>query len=219
MYDVINLTPFQTAGAALMDVTGEYVWAVETLQALREQAGNPLPYRIDTQMPWTKSFATAGGRWTAIEAGPFKKWYYIYGYLKNKFGSSLMQVRYPDATITYGDGSRQVYDCKFTRADGSADKWGTTAGKYSRQSQLQAYEEINEEQGHPTVGRPELSRQSCQCDEKEKKRELKPREIEIPEFVPAPGLYFLPVPGPGPVPLGVPSMPGIPIRVPVPVMP
>ena len=28
MYDVVNLTPFQTAGAALIDVTGEHVWVV-----------------------------------------------------------------------------------------------------------------------------------------------------------------------------------------------
>jgi hypothetical protein len=191
--------------------------AVETLQALREQAGNPLPYRIDTQMPWCKSFASAG-RWSPVEAGPFKKWYYIYGYLKNKFGSSLMQVRYPDATITYGNGSRQVYDTKFTQGSGRPDTWGTAAGKYSRQTQLQDYQEINREQGHPTAGAPELSRQSCQCDEKEKKKELKPREIEIPQMVPGP--FFMPIPAPGGLPqLTVPSMPGIPIRIPVPVFP
>jgi hypothetical protein len=28
MYDVVNLSPFQTAGAALIDVTGEHVWVV-----------------------------------------------------------------------------------------------------------------------------------------------------------------------------------------------
>jgi hypothetical protein len=194
--------------------------AVETLQALREQAGNPLPYRIDTQMPWTKNFAAAGNRWLPVP-GPFKKWYYIYGYLKNKLGAGHWQVRYPDATITYNDGSRQVLDCKFTRGDGSPDRWGTTAGKYSSRTQLRDYTEINAEQGHPTIGPPELSRVSCQCDEKEKKKELKPREIPIPEL--APGTYFMPVPAPGGLRLPggapAPAPVRIPLRLPIPVFP
>jgi len=178
--------------------------AVSTLQALREQAGNPLPYRIDTQMPWTKNFFSAG-KWMPVEAGPFKKWYYIYGYLKNKMGAGGWQVRYPDATVTYGDGSRQVFDTKFTQGSGRADVWSNTPGKYSQRGQLADYTEINAEQGHPTIGPPELSRASCQCDDKEKKKELKPREIEIPEL--APGTYFMPVPAPGGLPTKVPEFP------------
>jgi hypothetical protein len=193
-----------------------FATAVETLQALKKQAGNPLGYAIDTQMPWTKNFGAAGTRWLPVEAGPFKKWYYIYGYLKNKLGSGLWQVRYPDATVTYGDGSRQVYDCKFTRGDGSADVWTNRPGQYSRTTQLQDYTQINAEQGHPTIGPPELSRKSCQCDEKERKKELKPKEIEIPQFAPNPGLYFMPVPAPGGVPLPAPATPQIPLRFPIP---
>lgn len=182
--------------------------AVETLQALREQAGNPLPYRINTQMPWTKNFAALGTRWQPVEAGPFKQWYYIYGYLKNKLGAGQWQVRYPDATVTFSDGSRQVMDCKFTQGSGRPDAWGTAPGQHSRTTQLQDYTQINAEQGHPTIGPPELSRQRCKCDEKEQKQELKPKEIEVPDF--APGPYFMPVPQgvPGRVP-----MPG-PIRIP-----
>ena len=188
--------------------------AIETLQALREQAGNPLPYKITTQMPWTKNFFPLG-KWQPVEAGPFKKWYYIYGYLKNKLGPGQWQVRYPDATITYADGSRQIYDTKFP-----GDSWrDDTLGRYSRRPQLDDYNEINREQGHPTIGAPELSRASCQCDEKEKQKQLKPREIEIPEF--APGTYFMPVPAPGRLPSTVPQVPPvrIPLRLPIPVFP
>jgi hypothetical protein len=194
-----------------------FATAVETLQALKKQAGNPLGYAIDTQMPWTKNFA-AGTRWQPVEAGPFKKWYYIYGYLKNKFGAGRWQVRYPDATVTYGDGSRQVYDCKFTRGDGSADVWTNRRGQYGG-TQLEDYDQINREQGHPTLGAPELSRKSCQCDEKERKKELKPKEIEIPQFAPNPGLYFMPMPAPGgvPLPAPAPAAPPVPLRFPLPV--
>jgi hypothetical protein len=167
-------------------------------------------------MPWTKSFFPPSA-WQPVQAGPFKKWYHIYGYLKNKLGPGQWQVRYPDATITYPNGTRQVYDCKFTRANGRADVWGTQPGQYSRQTQLQDYRQINLEQGHPTVGPPELSRAACLCDDKEKKQELKPREIPIPEL--APGMYFVPIPAPGTFPLPAPGpapMP-VPLRFPIPV--
>jgi hypothetical protein len=193
--------------------------ALDTLQALREQAGNPLPYRIDTQMPWTKNFAAAGSRWAPVQAGPFKKWYYIYGYLKNKMGAGQWQVRYPDATITYPNGTSQVLDAKFTQGNGRPDVWGKAPGQHSRQSQLADYNQINMEQGHSTIGPPELSRASCQCDEKEKKQELKPKEIPIPEFVPAPGMYFVPIPAPGGIPVPGPAPAPVPLRFPIPVFP
>jgi hypothetical protein len=39
MYDIVNLTPFQTAGAPLLDVTGEYVWSVVVKGTFRVAGG------------------------------------------------------------------------------------------------------------------------------------------------------------------------------------
>lgn len=54
----------------------------------------------------------------------------------------MWQVRYPDATVTFSDGSRQVMDCKFTQGSGRPDVWGTAPGQHRRATQLQDYTQI-----------------------------------------------------------------------------
>jgi hypothetical protein len=52
MYDVVNLTPFKTAGAVLMDVTGEYVWTVIVKATFRAESNEVV--LADAQEPVTR---------------------------------------------------------------------------------------------------------------------------------------------------------------------
>lgn len=189
--------------------------AVEAYNALHEEIHGSEWLDISHQMTWKRDVAATGSKWFPVTGLSSR----VSSYLKSKLGSSSYQVRYPDMSIKMPDGKYMVLDNKF-----SGDRWGTKRGKNSGKNQRQDYEDINRDQGHPMAD-PKLDPQKCMCDERKKKKELKPQEVWVPVYSPAvdPKLYLVPSPlapgvSPGTVPSPVirPVFPSFPELVPIP---
>jgi|GEM_PF-5296238 len=75
---------------------------------------------------------------------------------------SAQQYRVPDLTVNTPQGPL-VVDLKFTRKDGTVDKWGKTPGKGNNNIQLEDYDEINS-QTDPDAQDLKLDPKNCGCD-------------------------------------------------------
>jgi hypothetical protein len=189
--------------------------AIDAYQEFREEAGSPWKVEISHQTPWVRDpLAPSESRWTPV-THVFKEWYHIYGYAKRKFGFAKTQVRYPDVTVKMQDGSHLVLDNKFTNGKGEIDGWRTKRNEYSRTTQQKDYEDINRQQGHD-IGVPSLDKDKCKCDERQKKRQLEPRTVPVPDPAYQFNQYFMPYVGPAP--RTVPQFGPAPVRMPVPVL-
>ncbi|MFL5349750.1 MAG: hypothetical protein ACJ8AT_33550 [Hyalangium sp.] len=174
--------------------------AVDAYNALQKEATGRQWLDISHQTPWVRD-AGAGTPWHPIEGYVSQKWFHIYGYIKSKFGYSMGQVRYPDITLKQPNGKYIVLDNKF-----SGDDWGKAQNRFSGTTQRKDYEQINQERGHGNLGEPSLNPKKCNCDERKKKKELRPQSVPVPVRSPATNLnpYLLPSPlAPGVSPGGV----------------
>lgn len=156
--------------------------AVDAYNELQEEIHGKKWLNISHQTTWKKEFP-GNNRWFPANAVSRAT-----TYLKDKFGLASYQVRYPDITLKMPDGKYMVLDNKF-----SGDRWGTRPGKHSLKTQKQDYEDINREQGHPMAD-PMLDPQKCGCDDRKKKRELKPQRVWVPVENPVNDYYFSPYP-------------------------
>jgi hypothetical protein len=133
-------------------------------------------------------------------------------------GGSTTQLRVPDLTINQG-GKTSVLDLKFTRADGTVDKWGTRPGAGNGELQQNDYNQINRQQNNgndPHGEDPSLSAKKCGCNDPDGTATA-PVTVNVPEvgfsgsdvFVMpgplAPGVTLPPVNIPSLPPMGVPG--------------
>lgn len=168
---------------------------------------------IQMQKPWGQNPTT--GQWTSN----YNSWQHaMNSFMKFlRLGSgSTQQLRIPDLTITQG-GKTSVLDLKFTRANGTMDKWGEKAGAGNEKLQRDDYNDINKQQNNgqsPHGDDPSLSAKKCGCGEPGGTATA-PITVEVPELgmgqvfvVPgplAPGLSLPPVTIPQLPPLGFPG--------------
>ncbi|PCE33261.1 hypothetical protein BZL54_05980 [Burkholderia ubonensis subsp. mesacidophila] len=117
---------------------------------------------IDSQQTW----GLENGQWISNYDG----WWQA---IRRFMGAVATQVRRPDLTITQ-NGTKSVVDLKFNRENGQPDKWGTKIGN-SGGTQKEDYGQINKQQNggkDPYDNTPELSEQSCKCNEETKVEQL-----------------------------------------------
>lgn len=146
---------------------------------------------LEFEQPWRQlangAWETTTNWWSAVNS--------------MRFGNAT-QIRRPDLTVN-GD---TVVDLKFTRADGTKDTWGTRPGAGNGNTQLEDYNDINE-QHNPDFENddPRLDRDTCECDENGSDGV----GVLVPETDPAYESMF----GTGGIPRGVPR--GAPVRIPI----
>jgi hypothetical protein len=192
----------------------------EAVEELQKTRGKKLD--VDYERPWVKDDVTE--RWEPIRS---EAWWKAVHSIKKTLRilagrrepepgrASPIQIRKPDMTITQSDGSKLVVDNKYSRPDGTKDKWGTRKGM-SGSRQQGDYDEINKQSGKEKAKELKLDRDTCKCGE----GEPEPEEVKVyaREGAGAPGqLYFMPLPGalpalppltiPGPAPLPIPVFP------------
>lgn len=138
-----------------------------------------------------------GGFWPAVNS--MRKWLNGLGHER-----SVQQVRVPDVTISTPKGPL-VIDLKFTRADKSVDKWGTTFGKGNGRLQRDDYNAINA-QTDPNAQDLKLDPDSCNCKVRGAEQEV----VHVPVAELEGSAFFVPVLGEVPV-----TVPGA-IRIPIP---
>jgi hypothetical protein len=180
----------------------------EALDEYQKASGKDL--NIKHRQPWVQGLdgtwrQESRGFWAGVNS-MMKTIQYRLG-LGPAPGSS-QQVRVPDLTI----GDKVVADTKFTRADGTVDKWGTKPGAGNQNNQLDDYNDINEQQnpGNKDAKNVALDPESCNCKGRSKAGE--PQKVQVTQYEssPSPSILFVPLPSgvPGGVP--VPELPSLP---------
>jgi hypothetical protein len=186
-------------------------------------------YKGDMGVRWKQVWAqsTETGRWAMSDRGFFAE---IGSQIKTKlfdageklFPGLTRQVRVPELTVDITaatEAGLMAIDLKFTRPSGGVDDWGTQEGAGNGRTQLQDYNEINQQNNPGTdVNDPKLNPTTCNCGEGEGQRAAEPVEVMVSkeqlaqEFL---GIQ-MPAPPPGVVPdLELPPLPRLPrLRLP-----
>lgn len=140
--------------------------------------------------------------WRQLLDGSWEKTSNWWSAVNSFVNGNANQIRRPDLTVN-GD---TVVDLKFSRADGSKDTWGTKEGAGNGNTQLEDYNDINQ-QNNPDFENddPRLDRDTCKCDE----NGADGVGVLVPTTDPAYDSLF----GGSPIPRG--GLKGAPIRIPI----
>jgi hypothetical protein len=160
----------------------------EALDKYQDATGKDLG--LKHRQPWVQG---QDGRWRQEERGFWAGVNSMMKTIKSRLGlgepGSSQQVRVPDLTV----GDKLVVDTKFTRSDGTVDNWGERPGAGNGRTQVEDYNDINQQQnpGNKNVKDVKLDPETCNCKGRAKATQGEPQPVTVEKWVADPTAAFL----------------------------